>query len=439
MGGGESGTGAAFLAKKKGYSVLLSDNGTIKDEYKSLLTNAGIDYEEKGHSINFLTSAKEIIKSPGIPDEIKIIKEIKKQNIPIVSEIEFATRFTEAKIIAVTGSNGKTTTTLLTYHILKKAGLNVGVAGNIGKSFAMSVATSNYDVYILELSSFQLDGIKRFKADIAILLNITPDHLDRYHNSFDKYAESKFRITNNQTSQDAFIYCLDDQKITQLIKKHNPDSQLFPFSLKSKNIIQGAYCNENEIIIKVNKTQVHMTLEKLALQGKHNTYNSMAAGISARLMDIRRDSLKQAFSDYQNIAHRLEYVSTIHGIEFINDSKATNVNSVWYALEFYSKPIVWIAGGQDKGNDYSGIKNLVKEKVKAIVCLGKDNTKIHNEFGDIVEVIEDTTNAQDAVVTAYKLAHKGDIVLLSPACASFDLFENFEDRGNQFKEAVKAL
>ncbi len=439
IGGGESGTGAAFLAKKKGYSVLLSDNGTIKDKYKNILTEADIDFEENGHSMSLILSADEVIKSPGIPENIPVIKDIEAHKIPVISEIEFASRYTSAKIIAVTGSNGKTTTALLTHHILKSAGLNAGLAGNVGVSFAMSVATTNFDIYVLELSSFQLDGIKSFKADIAILLNITPDHLDRYNFSFEEYAESKFRITENQTKEDALIFCADDPVITDLIKKHNPVARLFPFSQEKSNIQQGAFITENNIEIKVNKIQVHMTLEKLALQGKHNAYNSMAAGIAARLMDIRRDSLKQAFSDYQNIAHRLEYVSSVHGIEFINDSKATNVNSAWYAIEFYNKPIVWIAGGVDKGNDYSQLKELAKEKVKAIVCLGKDNKKIHSEFADYVETIKDAGSAEEAVTTAYKLAQKGDIVLLSPACASFDLFENFEERGNKFKEAVKSL
>lgn len=439
LGGGESGVGAAFLAKEKGFSVLLSDNNKIKEKYKTVLINANIDFEEEGHSLNLLTSAKEVIVSPGIPENIPVIIEIKKQNIPVISEIEFAFRYTDAKIIGITGSNGKTTTTLLTYHILKSAGINVGLAGNIGTSFAMQVATSNFDVYVLELSSFQLDGIKDFKADIAIILNITPDHLDRYNNSFEDYAESKFRITKNQTSNDALIYFADDPIIKALIDDKKPKSRLLPFSSTDQNITQGAFSTKKEIIIKINKTQVQMTLEKLALQGKHNVHNSMAAGVASRLMDIRRETLKQAFSDFQNIAHRLEYVSSVHGIEFINDSKATNVNSTWYALDFYSKPIVWIAGGVDKGNDYSTIKKLVKKNVKAIICLGTDNSKIHDEFKDSVGTIEDTHSAEEAVNAAYKLAEKGEIVLLSPACASFDLFENYEDRGNQFKNAVKSL
>lgn len=439
LGGGESGVGAAFLAKEKGFSVLLSDNNKIKEKYKTVLIKANIDFEEEGHSLNLLTSAKEVIVSPGIPENIPVIIEIKKQNIPVISEIEFAFRYTDAKIIGITGSNGKTTTTLLTYHILKSAGINVGLAGNIGTSFAMQVATSNFDVYVLELSSFQLDGIKDFKADIAIILNITPDHLDRYNNSFEDYAESKFRITKNQTSNDALIYFADDPIIKALIDDKKPKSRLLPFSSTDQNITQGAFSTKKEIIIKINKTQVQMTLEKLALQGKHNVHNSMAAGVASRLMDIRRETLKQAFSDFQNIAHRLEYVSSVHGIEFINDSKATNVNSTWYALDFYSKPIVWIAGGVDKGNDYSTIKKLVKKNVKAIICLGTDNSKIHDEFKDSVGTIEDTHSAEEAVNAAYKLAEKGEIVLLSPACASFDLFENYEDRGNQFKNAVKSL
>jgi len=439
LGGGESGVGAAVLAKKKGISVFVSDNNRIQQKYIDVLKHSEIDFEDDGHSEQVILSADEIIKSPGIPDTVKIIISAKNRNIPIISEIEFAARYTSAKLICITGSNGKTTTTLLLYYILKTAGLNVGIAGNIGKSFALQVAQNNYDVYVLEISSFQLDDMHNVRANIAILLNITPDHLDRYNNNFNNYIDSKFRIIQNQTTDDAFIYCFDDSVITEKIKHEKIKAQQFPFSLLPKYFKQGAYLNNEKIIIEYNKTQVHMTLEQLALQGKHNTYNSMAAGVAARLMDIRKDTLKQCFSDFHNIAHRLEYVSSVHGIKFINDSKATNINSTWYALEYYNKSIVWIVGGVDKGNDYSQLSALVKDKVKAIVCLGINNRPIHEAFGDFVEIIIDTNTASEAVITAYNIAKKGETVLLSPACSSFDLFKNYEDRGNQFKTAVKEL
>ena len=439
LGGGESGVGAAVLAKKKGISVFVSDKNRIQEKYISVLINSGIDFEDGGHTEHLILSADEIIKSPGIPDKTAIIAAVKSKNIPVISEIEFAARHTSAKLICITGSNGKTTTSLLLYHILKNGGLNVGIAGNIGDSFALQVATYNYDVYVLEISSFQLDGMFKVRANIAILLNITPDHLDRYDYNFDSYADSKFRIIQNQKSEDALIYCFDDPVITERLKQAKVVASQFPYSLSLTNFERGACVDRNEIIIKNNKTQVHMTLEQLALQGKHNIYNSMAAGIAARLMDIRKETLKQCLSDFHNVAHRLEYVSSVHGISFINDSKATNVNSTWYALEYYEKPIVWIAGGEDKGNDYNMLTDLVKNKVKAIVCLGTNNKPIHDAFGDFVETIVDTQSAYDAVNTAYEIAKKGDVVLLSPACASFDLFENYEDRGNQFKTAVKEL
>jgi len=439
LGGGESGVGAAVLAKKKGISVFVSDKNKIQQKYINVLKHSEIDFEDGGHSEQLILSANEIIKSPGIPSTVDIIVSAKSKNIPIISEIEFAARHTSAKLICITGSNGKTTTTLLLYHILKTGGLNVGIAGNIGKSFALQVAQNNYEVYVLEISSFQLDDMHNVRANIAILLNITPDHLDRYNNNFNNYVDSKFRIIQNQTADDAFIYCFDDSVITEKLKHVKTKAQQFPFSLLPKHTKQGAYLNNDKIIIEYNKTQVHMTLEQLALQGKHNTYNSMAAGVAARLMDIRKDTLKQCFSDFHNIAHRLEYVSSVHGIKFINDSKATNINSTWYALEYYNKSIVWIVGGVDKGNDYSQLKALVKDKVKAIVCLGINNRPIHEAFGDFVETIIDTQSASEAVNIAYNIAKKEDTVLLSPACASFDLFENYEDRGNQFKNAVKEL
>jgi len=439
LGGGESGVGAALLAKKKGISVFVSDKNKIQQKYIDVLKHSEIDFEDNGHTEDLILSADEIIKSPGIPDNVSLIKSVKTNNIPVISEIEFAARHTSAKLICITGSNGKTTTTLLLYHILKTSGINVGIAGNIGSSFAKQVAENDYDVFVLEISSFQLDGMFNVRANIAILLNITPDHLDRYDNNFDKYIESKFRIIQNQTSGDALIYCFDDPVITQKLKHLEVKAQKFPCSQNRMNIKQGAMIINDEIIILDNKTQVHMTLEQLALQGKHNVYNSMAAGVAARLMDIRKETLKQCMSDFHNVAHRLEYVSSVHGITFINDSKATNVNSTWYALEYYDKPIIWITGGTDKGNDYTMLTQLVKSKVKAIVCMGINNKPFHDAFGDIVEIIEDTQSAYHAVNVAYELAKKGDVVLLSPSCSSFDLFENYEDRGNQFKTAVKEL
>ena len=439
LGGSESGVGAALLAKKKGISVFVSDKNKIQQKYIDVLKHSEIDFEDNGHTEDLILSADEIIKSPGIPDNVSLIKSVKTNNIPVISEIEFAARHTSAKLICITGSNGKTTTTLLLYHILKTSGINVGIAGNIGSSFAKQVAENDYDVFVLEISSFQLDGMFNVRANIAILLNITPDHLDRYDNNFDKYIESKFRIIQNQTSGDALIYCFDDPVITQKLKHLEVKAQKFPCSQNRMDIKQGTMIINDEIIILDNKTQVHMTLEQLALQGKHNVYNSMAAGVAARLMDIRKETLKQCMSDFHNVAHRLEYVSSVHGITFINDSKATNVNSTWYALEYYDKPIIWITGGTDKGNDYTMLTQLVKSKVKAIVCMGINNKPFHDAFGDIVEIIEDTQSAYHAVNVAYELAKKGDVVLLSPSCSSFDLFENYEDRGNQFKTAVKEL
>ena len=439
LGGGESGTGAAILAKKKGLKVFLSDSKKINPKYNSVLKHFEIEFEENGHSHDRILQAAEVIKSPGIPDDIPLIKNIRKKGISIISEIEFAKRYTKAKTICITGSNGKTTTTLLIHHILKSAGLNIGLAGNIGKSFAWQVATQNYDTYVLEISSFQLDGMFDFKADIAILLNITPDHLDRYDNDFNKYAESKLRILQNQTKNEALIWCFDDPVLNKELKNRKVAAQQYPFSIYESEIANGAHLKDNEIKIINNKTELTMTLEQLALQGKHNIYNSMAAGVAAKLMEIRNDSIKQSLSDFKNIPHRLEYVSSVHGITFINDSKATNVNATWYALEDMEKPVVWIAGGIDKGNDYADIKALVKEKVKAIVCLGTDNARLHELFSGDVEIIVDTVSAKGAVEAAYSLARKDEVVLLSPACASFDLFENYEDRGNQFKEAVKRL
>ncbi len=438
LGAGESGTGAAVLAKKKGYNVFVSDKGKVNQKFKNVLSQFEINYEEEKHTESKILNASEIVKSPGISDSVSIVKAIKSKGIPVISEIEFASRYTDAKMVCISGSNGKTTTTLLMYHILKTEGLNVGLAGNVGKSFAMQVALNDYGIYVLELSSFQLDGMFDFKADIAILLNITPDHLDRYENDLRNYADSKFRIIQNQTIDDDFIFCADDKTIMEELEKRNISAKKHSFSLNKKPEHEG-YISDNELIIKTKSNTIKMTLEELALQGKHNLYNSMAAGIGSKLIDIRKDTIKKCLSDFQNVEHRLEHVATIHGIEFINDSKATNVNSSWYALESMDNPVIWIAGGIDKGNDYSFLKNLVKEKVKAIVCLGTDNSKIQNYFADDVEIIVETSSASEAVHVAFNLGENGDSVLLSPACASFDLFNDYEDRGEKFKNAVNNL
>jgi UDP-N-acetylmuramoylalanine--D-glutamate ligase len=440
LGGGESGVGTAVLAKKKGFEVFLSDKGKLKDSYKDVLSKYEIDWEEEQHTEALILNATEVVKSPGIPDKVELIQKLKAKKIPVISEIEFAGRYTTAKKICITGSNGKTTTTLLTYHILKKAGFNVGLGGNVGKSFAMQVATEEFDYYVLELSSFQLDGMIEFKADIAILLNITPDHLDRYEYKFENYVNSKFRIIQNQTEADAFIYCMDDEEILKGIAKRKIEAKQYPFSIKHKTE-QGAYLNENnQVVINTNHINpLFMTIQELALQGKHNIYNSMAAGVAGKLVEIRKDTIRESLSDFHNIDHRLELVGNVHGIEFINDSKATNVNSTWYALESMTNPVILILGGVDKGNDYHMLDDLVKEKVKAIICLGTDNKKIIRAFGGMVETILEAKSAKEAVAQAYKLGKKGDTVLLSPACASFDLFENYEDRGTQFKQAVRAL
>jgi len=438
LGAGESGVGAAYLAQQQGYDVFVSDFGAIADNYKQQLTDWKIPFEEKQHTEDAILNAVEVIKSPGIPEKAPIIKKIKEKGIPVISEIEFAGRYTNAKIIGITGSNGKTTTTSLTYHILKNAGLNVGLAGNIGKSFAYQVATGQFDYYVLELSSFMLDDMYDFKADIAVLLNITPDHLDRYDYKFENYAASKFSITQNQTGADHFIYCADDPETMKVMATRDFTAQLLPFSIE-KTINKGAYLDHDNIVINIHQPQFQMSLKELALQGKHNVYNSMASGIVAKLLDIRNETLRESMGDFKNIEHRLESVGKISGISFINDSKATNVNSTWYALESMPGEVVLILGGVDKGNDYSMLKELVKQKVKAIVCLGKDNERIHRAFEDVVDVIVNTSSAAEAVQTSYYLATKGDTVLLSPACASFDLFKNYEDRGRQFKQAVKEL
>jgi len=447
LGGGESGVGSAVLAQIKGFDVFLSDKGKIKDKYKNVLSKYEIKWEEEKHTEALILNADEVIKSPGIPDKAELIKALHNNGIPVISEIEFAGRYTKAKKICITGSNGKTTTTLLIYHLLKKAGLNVGLGGNVGKSFAMLVAENacrndkkDFDYYVLELSSFQLDGMYDFKADIAVLLNITPDHLDRYNYEMQNYVDSKFRIIRNQTENDAFIYCMDDEIIKKELTKKIIRAKQFPFSIKQK-VEQGAYLNENnQIVINTTNTNpLFMTIQELALQGKHNIYNSMAAGITGKLVEIRKETIRESLSDFHNIDHRLEFVGNVHGIEFINDSKATNINSTWYALESMENPVILILGGVDKGNDYSMLNDLVKEKVKAIICLGADNKKIINAFGAMVETILEANSAKEAVAQAYRLGKKGDTVLLSPACASFDLFEDYEDRGTQFKQAVRAL
>ena len=441
LGSGESGVGAAILAKQKGFDVFVSDKSLIKEKYKQQLIEENILFEEGTHTEEKILNADEVVKSPGIPDKVELVQKLHAKMIPVVSEIEFAGRYTTAKKICITGSNGKTTTTLLTYHILKKAGYNVGLGGNVGKSFALQVARENFDYYVLELSSFQLDGMYNFTADIAVLLNITPDHLDRYDYKFENYAASKFRITQNQSNQNYFVYCADDEVITNFMQHHKINATLVPFSIKKPIDGDGAFLIENQITLnyKPNQKPLIMTIEELALQGKHNVYNSMAASLVTRIVDVRKEIIRESLQDFQNIEHRLEFVASINGIEFINDSKATNVNSTWYALESMEKPVVWICGGQDKGNDYNELTELVKARVKAIICLGKDNRKIIAAFKDIVETIVETDNASDAVAASYKIGKKGDVVLLSPACASFDLFQNYEDRGMQFKGAVRAL
>ena len=439
IGGGESGTGAAVLASRKGHLPLVSDSGPIKNKYKALLNQESIDYEENRHTENIILSATEIVKSPGVPEYIPVLIKAREKGIPVISEIEFACRFTRAKLIFITGSNGKTTTTLLTYHILKTAGLNAGLAGNVGNSFALKVANDEHDIYVLEISSFQLDGMYRAKAHIAVLLNITPDHLDRYDYDFQKYIQSKFRVVNNQTTDDHFIYCYDDPVLTAQLSKLEIPSHAYPFTAGPKAFPEGAYIQDNQLFFNIHENEYTMTLEELALQGRHNLYDSMAAGISARLLDIRKDTIKQCLSDFQHVEHRLEYVASIHGVDYINDSKATNVNSTWFALESMHKDVIWIAGGLDKGNDYSSLEPLVRAKVRAIICLGIDNRKIKETFSGLVETLVETQSADEAVKAAYSLAHRGEAVLLSPACASFDLFENYEDRGNQFKKAIKNL
>lgn len=438
LGGGESGVGAAILGKKVGFDVFLSDMGSIKDEYKAILSEKEIPFEEKQHTEALILNADWIIKSPGIPKKSPIIQQISERQILISSEIEFASQHTDATLIAITGSNGKTTTTSLTYHMFKKAGYSVGLAGNIGKSFAWQVAEENFDYYILEISSFQLDDIQNFKPHIAMVLNLSPDHLDRYEYTYQKYIDAKFTITKNQDTKDYFIYNEDDPMTTNWFQNHNTKAQKLPFSL-NKKIENGAFSDHENINFHINSDTFKMKINELALTGKHNIANSMAAGIAGKLSKIKNDFIKQSLMDFEAVEHRLEFVLKINGINFINDSKATNVNSVYYALESMKTPVIWIVGGTDKGNDYSELIPFVQRKVKAIVCLGVDNKKIIDTFQDIVSNIVETKCMKDAVNAAYSLGSKGDSVLLSPACASFDLFKNYEDRGNQFKEEVRKL
>jgi len=438
LGGGESGAGAAVLAKKQGFDVFLSDLSEIKAEYKALLDSYEITWEEKQHTEELILNADEIIKSPGIPDKAPLIKKLHSIGTPVISEIEFAGRFTDAKMICITGSNGKTTTTMLVYHILKNAGLNVGLAGNVGQSLALQVATENYSYYVVELSSFQLDGMTGFKADIAILLNITPDHLDRYEYKFQNYVDSKFRITQNQTADDAFIFWDNDPVIKAELAKRNIQSAMYPFAIERTEKTK-AFIENDELIIQTLKSLFTMPTTELALQGMHNTYNSMAAGLAASIVNVRKESIRQSLQDFQGVEHRLEYVATVKNIRFINDSKATNVNSCWYALQSMKTPVVLILGGTDKGNDYSEIEELVKGKVKGLIFMGLDNAPLHKYFDGKVQNIVDVQSMEDAVNEAYKMAGEGETVLLSPCCASFDLFNNYEDRGKQFKNCVRNL
>lgn len=438
LGGGESGVGSAILAKVKGLSVFLSDSGLLKEEHRKTLLDHGIDFEEGGHSEEKILRASEVVKSPGIPDTTPLMRKIREKGIRVISEIEFAGRYTNARMICITGSNGKTTTASLIYHILKSAGLNVGLGGNIGRSFARQVAEEHYDYYVLELSSFQLEDVYDFKADIAVLMNITPDHLDRYDHDMQKYVDAKMRIVRNHKMGDSFIYWMDDPVVTKELEKLKPASDIYSFTEKN-NHLATAYSEGNKMYIQTKGTLFDMELELLALQGMHNLYNSMASGIVAKLLDISDDNLRLALSDFKGVPHRLEKVASVRGVQYINDSKATNVNSCWYALQSMRTKVVLILGGTDKGNDYSEIEDLVRQKVRALIFLGKDNSKLHAYFDGIVPSIEDAGSMKEAVDAAYRLAKKGDTVLLSPCCASFDLFQNYEDRGNQFKDCVRRL
>lgn len=438
LGGGESGVGTAILGKKKGYEVFVSDFGKIKGNYKEVLVINGIAWEEGKHTDDLILNADVVMKSPGIPEKSPIVQKLLEKGISVISEIEFAAPFTDAVIIGITGSNGKTTTTMLTHHLLKSAGLNVGLGGNIGKSFAWQIADNKYDSYVLELSSFQLDGIIKFKPHIAIITNISPDHLDRYDYKYENYIDAKFRITMNQTEDDYLIYDADDEAINEWLMTHTTKAKLIPFSL-TKNFSEGAYIKNNKMEIKINQEEFKMDTAHIALEGKHNMKNAMAATSVAKLMQIRKATIRESLSNFQGVEHRLEKVLKIQNVQYINDSKATNVNATFFALDSMNTPTVWIVGGVDKGNDYNELMSLVREKVKAIICLGVDNKKIIDVFGNVVDIMIEVSNMNDAVKMAQRLSEKGDTVLLSPACASFDLFENYEDRGNQFKQAIKNL
>ena len=439
LGAGESGVGTALLAKQQGYDVFVSDGGAIKENYKMELQVNNISFEENQHTLEKILNANEVMKSPGIPEKNELVKQIRTKGIGIISEIEFAYRYKgNSKIIAITGSNGKTTTTALTYHICKAGGANCAMVGNIGYSFAKQVAEDPRQLYVAEISSFQLDDIKTFRPDIAVLTNITEDHLDRYNYKIENYISSKFRVAMNQQPEDVFIYNLDDAVTTKTFRNYPIKSTLAPFTM-SKQLPQGAYLLNAKMHLKWKNEEMQMSIEDFALKGKHNQYNSMAASLAATAVDIRKEKIREALQTFESLEHRMETVATIKNVEFINDSKATNVNSTWFALESMEKPVILILGGVDKGNDYSLLAELVKEKVKAIVCMGTENRKIHEAFGDIVPLMVNTDNAKDAVQSAFHFANKGDVVLLSPACASFDLFKNYEDRGNQFRQAVKDL
>lgn len=438
LGAGESGVGTAILGKKQGYNVFVSDFGAIATSYKQILDSNNISWEEKGHTLSQLENATIVMKSPGIPDTAPVVKTLRENGIKVLSEIEIASWYTDAKLIGITGSNGKTTTASLTYALLKEGGLDVALGGNIGLSFAHLVSKHNYSHFVLELSSFQLDGIEKFAPHIAILTNITPDHLDRYNNDFDAYVASKFLIAKNQTPQDYFIYDADDPVIVEGLKKHHVPAQKIPFSLKQK-LSKGAYLEQENLIINIDDNQFIMPISKLGLEGQHNVKNAMAASTTAKLLSIRKTTIRESLEKFQGVEHRLEKVLKINNVMYINDSKATNVNATYFALDSMESPTVWIVGGVDKGNDYSELLPLVNEKVRAIICLGVDNQKIISAFGNVVEMLVETHSMKDAVQVAYRIAERHNTVLLSPACASFDLFENYEDRGRQFKDAIRKL
>jgi UDP-N-acetylmuramoylalanine--D-glutamate ligase len=439
LGGGESGVGAALLAKQKGYEVFVSDGSSLKENYRNELLKEGIAFEEGTHTMERILQAHEVIKSPGIPEKTPVMKQIREKGIPVISEVELAYRYKgNSRIVAITGSNGKTTTTSLVYQLCRQAGLDVALVGNIGFSFARQVALFPHELYVIEISSFQLDDIDQFRPNVAILTNITEDHLDRYEYVFLNYIKSKFRITKNQRPQDYFIYCADDEVTCQQLKNFSIPSNQLPISMK-REVSTGAFIKDGDMYVRTGNEVMTMSVFDFALKGKHNQYNTMAACVAAATLDIRKDKIRDAVQHFEQLEHRMEYVATVRGIEFINDSKATNINSTWYALESMTRPTVLILGGVDKGNDYTLLADGIREKVKAIICLGKDTQKIHEAFQELVPVMIDTQSAEEAVHTAFRIATKGDTVLLSPACASFDLFKNYEDRGQQFKKAVKDL